>query len=160
MNEAANNHDPTFDNTAPTSSVFTAGNYGLVNGNGDKHIAYCFSEVAGYSKFGKYTGNGNADGPFIFTGFRPAWVLAKRTDSTGYWRLLDSKRDPHNVAHHALFPNTNDSVSDSDSSSSYNTDFLSNGFKLRTTLTSSNASGGTWIYLAFAESPFKYSRAR
>ena len=161
VSNAVYNSSGVFGNALATSSVFSvnAGS-GMSNGNGDTYVAYCFSEVAGYSKFGSYTGNGSADGPFIFTGFRPAWVLAKRADSTGYWRLLDNKRDPHNVAHHALFPNTNDSVSDGDGSDQYNTDFLSNGFKLRTTLASSNASGGTWIYLAFAESPFKYSRAR
>ena len=161
VTNAVYNSSGVFGNALATSSVFSvnAGS-GMSNGNGDTYVAYCFSEVAGYSKFGSYTGNGSADGPFIFTGFRPAWVLAKRADSTGYWRLLDNKRDPHNVAHHALFPNTNDSVSDGDGSDQYNTDFLSNGFKLRTTLASSNASGGTWIYLAFAESPFKYSRAR
>ena len=149
-----------FNDTSPTSSVFTLGISGFLNANGGTYVAYVFSEVAGYSKFGSYTGNGSADGAFIFLGFRPSLVIAKRTDSTGYWRILDNKRDPHNVAHHALFANTNDTESDVDGNTQYNTDFYSNGFKLRTTLASSNASGGTWIYLAFAESPFKNARAR
>ena len=123
----------------------------MSNGNGDTYVAYCFSEVAGYSKFGSYTGNGNSDGPYVYCGFKPAFVLAKRTDSSGWGRLLDNKRDPHNVAHHALFPNQPDAVSNVDGSSAYNTDFLANGFKIRTTLASSNTSGGKWIFMAFAE---------
>ncbi len=146
-------------NVSPTSSVFYASTGGY-NDSGQNLVFYAFSEVAGYSKFGSYTGNGSADGTFVFLGFRPAVVISKRTDSSGYWRILDNKRDPHNVAHHMLFPNTSDGTSDTDSDSAYNTDFLSNGFKLRTTLASSNSSGGSWIYLAFAESPFKNARAR
>ena len=139
-----------------TSTTFnfvqgTSGNNKNVNESGDTFIAYCFTSIPGYSKFGQYTGNGSSDGTFVFTGFKPSFVLAKRIDSSGYWRLLDSKRDPDNPAHHVLFPNTNDGVSDTDGSDQYNTDFLSNGFKLRTTLGSSNAAGGTWIFMAFAD---------
>jgi len=162
LNTSDNSQDDShaFNDTSPTSSVFTLGISGFLNANSGTFVGYLFSEVAGYSKFGSYTGNGSSDGPFIFLGFRPSIVIAKRTDSTGYWRILDNKRDPHNVAHHALFANASETESNVDASNQYNTDFYSNGFKLRTTLASSNASGGTWIYLAFAESPFKNARAR
>ena len=138
--------------TVPTSTVFTRGNYS----SGDNMIAYCFSEVAGYSKFGKYTGNGSSDGTFVFTGFRPAFVLFKRTDTTAYWEIRDNKRDSFNTSTKGLFPGTNDA----EISSGENIDFLSNGFKLRHTQSSTNANSGTYIYLAFAESPFKNARAR
>ena len=140
--------------TAPTSNLvyFTASSES--NHNGRNYIMYAFSEVAGYSKFGKYTGNGNANGAFVFTGFRPAWVMLKRTDSGGNWFILDNKRDPFNEVTKDLYPNTNGTETDNPSF----LDFLSNGFKLRTTGTAVNA--GTIIYFAFAESPFKNSRAR
>ena len=141
--------------TAPTSSVLNIG-----GPNNDDHIVYCFAPVAGYSSFGTYTGNGSSDGPFVHTGFRPALIFYKRTDSTGYWRIMDSTRDPHNVAYHVLFPNTSDSESTTTGSNQYDVDILSNGFKIRTTLASSNASGGTFVYACFASHPFKTARAR
>jgi hypothetical protein len=149
-----------WNDTAPSSSVFTLGDNSNVNGNTYTYIAYLWSSVEGYSKFGSYTGNGNADGTFIYTGFKPALVIAKRTDSTGYWRILDNERDPYNVAYKASFANATDVENPTAGSSSYDTDFYSNGFKLRTTLTSSNANGGAFIYMAFAEMPFKYANAR
>jgi hypothetical protein len=118
-------------------------------------VAYCFHSVEGFSKFGTYTGNGSADGPFIYTGFRPAFVIMKRTDSAHYWFMHDSKRDPYNVAENYLFAN------DPDDEASYdNLDILSNGFKLRLATYNPNVSGGTYLYIAFAEMPFKYANAR
>ena len=123
-------------------------------------MAYCFSEVAGYSKFGTYTGNGSSDGAFIFTGFRPAWVMIKRTSGTQNWRMFDNKRNPFNDVDLNLQANTSGAEFES---SAYNAlDFLSNGFKLRGTNADegTNQNGETYIYLAFAESPFKNARAR
>jgi hypothetical protein len=137
------------------SAAVTAGDSYDINFLTGTYVAYCFAEVAGYSKFGSYTGNGSADGPFVFTGFRPAFVLTKRTDSTSDWQLMDSSRDTYNVANKALFPNTTDLET-----TGYSKDFLSNGFKIRDSGASLNASGGTFIYMAFASNPFKYSLAR
>jgi len=125
------------------------------NLNTHNYVAYCFSEVAGYSKFGSYTGNGSSDGTFVFTGFRPAWIMTKRTDSSGDWYIYDNKRPEFNVNNILISPH-NDRAEISYTS----LDILSNGFKLRNTGTDINASGGTIIYLAFAESPFKNARAR
>ena len=139
-----------FGNTSPTSTVFTndINNYTCV--------AYCFAEVEGYSKIGSYTGNGSTDGPFIYTGFRPAFVLMKRSDSTSDWRILDTARDPYNLSSHVLYPN--------DSGAEYTAqDYLiitASGFKLVNSAVAVNASGGTYIYMAFAENPFKNSLAR
>ena len=123
--------------------------------NGDTIIQYVFSEVAGYSKFGSYTGNGNADGTFIFLGFRPAWFVVKRTDTTNNWRTFDAKRSTFNEVDKRLYLDTTNSES-----TGSDIDFLSNGVKMRNSDNGMNASGGTYIYLAFAESPFKNARAR
>ena len=142
--------DPMFNNTAPTTSVFTVDSDGQVNGSGNTFIAYCFSEVQGYSKFGSYTGNGNADGPFIYTGFRPAWLLVKRASGgTQDWQLFDSKINPFNDATICLRPNQNNGDQTGNSM-----DLLSNGFKNRLTGSSVNTNGDTYIYMAFAEAPF------
>jgi hypothetical protein len=138
-------------NTAPTSTVFTLNSNGDTNGSSKTHIAYCFAEKKGYSKFGTYTGNGNTNGTFVYTGFRPAWVLIKRTDSTGDWVMHDTKRDPFNVMDKRLWASATNAET---ANSIYNMDFLSNGFKTRNTNTLVNASGGTYIYMAFAENPF------
>ena len=142
-----------WNNTTPTSSVFSIAVGGIANTSSGTYVAYCFAEKKGYSKFGSYTGNGNADGTFIYTGFKPALIIFKRADSTGFWRIVDNKRDVDNVAHHFLFANDSSVESTAVGSSQYDTDILSNGFKIRTTLASSNASGGTFIYMAFAENP-------
>ena len=130
-----------------TSSVFGVSNSGFHN-NSNSMIAYCFAEKKGYSKFGSYTGNGNADGTFIYTGFAPSFVIMKRTDNTGAWYTLDNKRPTYNPKNKYLSP---------DSSNAESTftfwDFLSNGFKIRNTGTENNASGGTFIYMAFAAEP-------
>jgi hypothetical protein len=141
--------------TAPTASVFSIGDHTWNNGSSETYIGYCFHSVDGYSKVGSYTGNGNADGTFVYTGFRPAFIMVKRTDNTGHWEIHDTTRDVSNVSVKRLFPNYS-SAEDSDGA----WDILSNGFKFRTTHDSINASGGTYVYLCFAESPFKYSNAR
>ena len=140
-----------FNDTAPTSSVFTVHTDGDVNGSGTNHVAYCFVEKQGYSKFGSYTGNGNADGAFVYTGFRPAWVMAKRFDNSNSWTIRDSTRSSINVMQKSLFADLNNAESDS---SDYNFDFLSNGFKQRNANGIDNANGGTYLYMAFAEHPF------
>ena len=141
--------------TIPTSSVFTVNTSSGVNGSGGTYVAYCFAPVAGYSAFGQYTGNGSSDGPMVYTGMRPAYLLLKRTDSTNSWIVYDTTRDTYNVAGKELLP---------DSSAAEATypilDFLSNGFKIRNSAISVNSSGGTYIYMAFASNPFKYSLAR
>ena len=125
--------------------------------NGDTLIAYCFAAVAGYSAFGSYTGNGSTDGPFIYTGFRPRWLLVKQSSSSGVnWRLLDTARDPYNVVGLGLTANTSDAETSGDTFC----DILSNGFKVRQSTAAMNTSSATYIYAAFAESPFKYSLAR
>jgi len=138
-----------------SSTTLQIASSAFANG-GSSMIAYCFSEVAGYSKFGSYTGNGSTDGPFVFAGMRPRWVLTKRTDSTSAWYLHDTARNTYNVANLALSPD----LSDAEVSANNNLDILSNGFKLRTTGAWMNASGGTYIFAAFAELPFKYANAR
>jgi len=145
-----------WNNTAPTSSVFSLGNGNATNKSSDEHIAYCFSEVAGFSKFGSYKGNNNSNGPFIYLGFRPALVLIKNREAgSTAWYMLDNKRDPDNPAQQYL------AAEDNAAEGTYSFyDFLSNGFKLRNTGSAQNPNGQEIIYLAFAESPFKYSRAR
>lgn len=147
-----------WNNTAPTSSVFTVGAESQVNGNTDQMVAYLWSEVAGFSKFGSYTGNGSSDGPFVYCGFRPRWVMLKKSSAAGdNWFILDAARDSFNVAALELCPNANNvelTLNYSDM------DLTSNGFKIRSSDTQSNASGATFIFAAFAESPQKYSLAR
>ena len=144
----------------PTSSVFYVGANNQVNGSGDNMIAYCFHSVDGYSKFGSYTGNGSSDGTFVYTGFRPAWVMIKQIDYTNAdWSIYDSKRDIDNNVYKILGANSS-GAEDSTSFASNGLDFLSNGIKFRGTSTWFNASGYDYIYMAFAEYPFKYTTAR
>ena len=148
---------------ANTSAIFTAAPSSTVVSIGtwhtaDRQIMYCFAPVAGYSAFGSYTGNGSTDGPFIYTGFRPRWVLYKRIDSTGDWAILDTSRSTYNVQNDELYPNS--SIAET-AAGAPRLDSLSNGFKIRNGGGAAiNASGGTYIYAAFAENPFKISRAR
>jgi hypothetical protein len=138
-----------------SSSTFSLGTAASWNANGGTYVTYCFAEIEGYSKFGKYTGNGSTDGTFVYTGFRPSFVLTKRTDVNGYsWGMADSKRSPYNQANEHLFAN----ASDTEYTTLDKKDLLSNGFKHRTNLYG-NLSGGTYIYMAFAESPFVTSGA-
>ena len=138
-----------WNDTAPTSSVFSLSVNGGNNDSGNTYVAYCFNNVEGYSKFGSYTGNGNADGTFVYTGFRPAFVLIKRTTGTEDWFIYDSVRDTFNAVDSYLKPNT----SGAEATASYG-DLLSNGFKARNTFAALNASGEPYIYMAFAENPF------
>jgi len=159
---AVANEDPDgvlWGNTAPTSSVFTVGGWDVVNRNGTTYISYCFHSVDGFSKIGSYTGNGSADGPFVYTGFRPAFVMCKVVSGvTGSWNMFDSARDSYNEVNGSLLAN---SSSTEDLLTSQNDlDFLSNGFKIRETNNNFNGSGNTYIYMAFAEDPFKYGNAR
>jgi hypothetical protein len=146
-----------WNNTSPTSSVFSLGTTNLVNANTYNYVAYLWSEVAGFSKFGSYTGNGSSDGPFVFCGFRPRWIMVKRSSASENWAITDSSRTPTNVANGFLRPDES-AAETSDGTSSM--DILSNGFKLRGTDTKSNASGSTYVFAAFSESPFKYALAR
>jgi len=140
---------------APTSNVF--GVYGGQGNRGTtKFISYCWAEIEGFSKFGSYVGNLNADGPFVYCGFKPAWVMIKRTVSTGNWCIHDSSRGPVNVMNEQLQAN----LSNEESGIGGLIDFLSNGFKIRATSTDLNASGATYIFAAFAESPFTTANAK
>ena len=134
-------------NTAPTSSVFTVGDPSWWGAN--PFIAYCFSEKQGYSKFGSYTGNGSTDGTFAFTGFKVAWLMVKRTDSANSWIIMDNKRTTFNPMGEELKAEVSDA-----GNVATRWDQLSNGFKLRNAGGAVNASGGTYIYMAFAENPF------
>jgi hypothetical protein len=144
-----------FQDTSPTSTVFYITSNGATGASGVDYLAYCFAPVAGYSAFGSYTGNGSADGPMVYTGFRPAFLIVKRTDSTGAWLMIDSTRSPYNEIDDRLYPNLSAAE---DIGTPF--DFLSNGFKLRNTGASINNSGGSYIFMAFAENPFAYSLAR
>jgi hypothetical protein len=142
--------------TAPTSTVFSVSDDTHVNNGSDTYVAYCFANVQGYSKFGSYTGNANADGPFVYTGFKPAWVLIKRVDGgTENWNLNDNKRSPINPTKIKISPNTDGAEAED---TGYSIDFLSNGFKIRNDGGDHNSSGATMIYMAFAEHPFVSSK--
>jgi hypothetical protein len=147
-----------WNNTSPTSSVFTIGTDNIVNAS-QTYVAYCFSEIESYSRFGSYTGNGNADGAMIFTNFSPSFLMYKKTSAAGRWTIVDSVRNPHNVVNRGLYANYVN-VEDDTGSGYWDVDFLSNGFKFRTTETETNGSGASFIYMAFAKNPTKYSLAR
>jgi hypothetical protein len=155
---ATADNDVMFNDTAPTSSVFTVNTNDGVNTDGEKYVAYCFVEIEGYSKFGSYTGNGNNDGTFVFLGFRPSFIMTKRTNSTSNWIIQDSVRQTFNPSDAWLRPNTNDA--EGTTSPDLDLDFVSNGFKIRNNGTDNNIAGSTYIYMAFAEAPFKYANAR
>jgi hypothetical protein len=140
-----------------SSTTFTIAQGGIsqnnVNGSGRTYIAYCFADVKGYSKFGSYTGNGNANGTFVYTGFKPAFVLIKQSSAAGeFWTLSDNKRvADYNVTDARLFPNATNAEA---SNGAGNIDFLSNGFKIRNSDSPMNASSATYIYMCFASNPF------
>ena len=144
-----------WNSTSPTSSVFTVNGNGA-NQNTSTFVAYCWAPIAGYSQFGSYTGNGSADGPFVYLGFRPKYVMIKISSTTGSWYVLDTSRSAYNEAVVSLNPNS----SSAESTDTNFLDILSNGFKLRTNGGAVNGSGATIIYMAFAENPFKYANAR
>ena len=143
-----------FNGTDPTSTVFSVGTSRSTNG--DNYIAYCFHSVPGYSKVGSHKGNGSTNGVFVHCGFRPAWVMVKSYDNTRNWTVFDSKRTPNNEMDGHLHPN----ASVAEQTGAEEIDFLSNGFKFRSGDADSNYSNFDYIYLAFAEQPFKYSNAR
>jgi len=136
-----------FNSTTPTSSLITLG--GGVDENQNTMVAYCFAEKQGYSKFGSYTGNGNADGPFIYTGFKPAFVIIKESNGTNSWQMFDNKRPGYNLTDKYLQPNTNSA----EISGNNQIDILSNGIKLRSSNTANNGSGQSFIFMAFAAAP-------
>ena len=140
-----------WNDTAPTSSVFSLGDGSTVNQNTDNFITYCFAEKQGYSKFGSYNGNGNADGAFVYTGFRPAWVMVKKTNGTDHWFIIDNKRTGFNEDNYGLYANLQNAEY---TGTAYQLDILSNGFKARDTDGMLNGSGDSYIYAAFAEAPF------
>jgi len=149
--DAAGDSAGNFNDTEPTSSVFSLGDDAGTNGDTNTTIAYAFAEKQGFSKFGSYTGNVNADGTFVYTGFKPAFVLLKNTaDGGAAWQLFDNKRNTYNQMTGRLFPNLSD---DENTDATNNIDFLSNGFKMRTSNGDTNASSA-FIYMAFAEAPF------
>ena len=136
--------------SAPTSTVIGASSSAASGKENIKYVAYCFRSIQGYSKIGSYTGNGNADGPFIYTGFKPQWIMVKRTSASGEnWNIRDNKRSPINPANKNLPANDNRVEENY-----YATDLVSNGFKIRTSEAGHNTSGATYIYMAFAEHPF------
>jgi hypothetical protein len=134
-----------------TITLRDVGNDSNVNSTGNNYIGYAFAEVKGFSKFGSYTGNGNADGTFVYTGFKPAFFMLKRTDSTGDWQIQDSKRPEYNPL--PFYLEANNSNAEVDWTSSFPLDFVSNGMKIRNSGTQMNTSGASYIYMAFAEEP-------
>ena len=145
-----------WNNTAPTSSVMTIST-NCIGTAGDALITYCWTPIAGYSAFGSYTGNGSADGPFVYLGFRPRFVMIKQTSGVSDWWIWDTARETYNQMSTPLFPNTSGAEA---SNVAYNFDILSNGFKMRSSNATVNGSGLTYIYACFAENPFKYANAR
>jgi hypothetical protein len=146
-----------WNNTSPTSTVFTTGDSGFLWSSGFTYVAYCWAEIAGFSKFGSYTGNGSTDGPFIYLGFRPKYLMVKRaTNDVGEWGLHDTARDTYNTVNKVIFAHA--STAEIGSIDFY--DFTANGFKIRSSNDNRNASGSTYIYAAFAENPFKNANAR
>jgi len=165
--------DATIDNagywndTAPTSSIITLGDNTKVNSSGEQHVAYCFKEIQGYSKFGSYTGNGNADGPFVYTGFKPTWLLIKNTTAVEGWFLHDAKVDDNGVNDEGNPAGADGNprerrfqvnITQAEVGTTTAFDFVSNGFKLRTDTGSHNGNGNSFIYMAFAEHPFVSSK--
>tara|TARA_R110000744_G_C19251987_1_gene550391 strand:+ start:1 stop:1056 length:1056 start_codon:yes stop_codon:yes gene_type:complete len=142
-----------WNDTSPTSSVFTLGSGANSNQDGATFVSYCFRSIQGYSKIGSYTGNGNANGTFVYTGFEPAWIMVKLSSANGNsWQIVDNKRNPINTGNgKRLFPNNTNAEASSDSEGF---DFLSNGFKLRNASGGGNTNAATYIFMAFAEHPF------
>jgi hypothetical protein len=140
--------------TAPTSTVFSVSDDTHVNNGSDTYVAYCFANVQGYSKFGSYEGNGNSNGTFIYTGFKPAYVITKPIDATGRWNVNDTARSPFNASDERI----NINRTDAESTGTDRLDMLSNGFKIRDSGTAYNQNDSTYIYMAFAEHPFVSSK--
>ena len=145
--DAADTNSTVWNSTTPTSSVFSVGTFGETNSSGGTFVAYCFAEKKGFSKFGSYTGNGNNDGSFIYTGFRPAWVMVKRTNTAEGWYIIDSKRTGFNEANYALIAQG----SSAEETGTNRINLLSNGFKATTSNTAVNGSSDNYIYMAFSD---------
>jgi len=154
LNDSSTYNSSTVLFTGVTSSTFGVGTDFSVNGNYN-YVSYCFAEKQGYSKFGSYKGNGNTNGAFIYTGFKPAFVMVKQSNTARNWQIFDNKRDGYNVDYMPRLKA--DTVDAETASSGASMDFVSNGFKLRTSQTGANQNGGTYIYMAFAENPFTTS---
>ena len=146
-NGAKATYAPLWNSTAPTSSVFSVGSGTATNYSTENIVAYCFADVQGYSKFGSYTGNGVVDGTFVYTGFKPAFVMIKGTYGD-WWGMQDDKRDIDNVVDKTLYANVSDTEY---SGANYYIDFLSNGFKIRTAHGGMNTSTNTYVYMAFGQ---------
>ena len=148
-----------FTTTLPTSTVFSIGTDSDLNASAGTYVAYCWAPIAGYSAFGSYTGNGSTDGPFIYTGFRPKFVMVKASSfstASTVWNIWDTSRSPSNAALKELYPNS----TDAEGTDSNGCDILSNGFKPRRSSDYANSNGQTYIYACWAENPFKYANAR
>jgi hypothetical protein len=152
-----------WNNTAPTSTVFSLGNDAGINGSGTTYAAYCFAPVEGYSAFGSYAGNSSSDGPFVYTGFRPRFIMIKITTASigasGGWHMHDTSRSPYNVSGNTLFADQHFSEADI-GPTNYVIDIDSNGFKVRDSAAAINRTGDTYIFMAFAEVPLKFALAR
>jgi hypothetical protein len=148
-NQAETTSSTAWNDTAPTSTLFSIGDRNEVNNSSGNYVAYCFAEKQGYSKFGSYTGNGSTSGPMIWLGFRPAYVMIKKTNSTGNWCIYDNRREGYNPDNDELYADLTNSLGDVEY-----VDILSNGFKLTSTTSATNNSGDTYVYFAFAHSPF------
>jgi len=140
-----------WNDTSPTSSTFSLGASTEANTSSATFIAYCFAEIKGFSKFNSYTGNGSSDGVFVYTGFKPAWVMIKKSSGVNEWGIWDNKRSTFNVTNDIIYANLTNAEA---SNNANGLDFVSNGFKIRASGDLFNASGGTYIYMAFAENPF------
>ena len=151
LTDAKNTSSTFWQNTTPSSSAFYIGVNDKHNKSGETFIAYCFAEKQGFSKFGSYTGNGSTDGAFIYTGFKPAFVIAKNTGVSANWVMFDNKRSGFNVDNDEMSPNTNGV--DNDGQTYQYVDLLSNGFKWREASNNKNTSGDNFMYMAFAEAP-------
>jgi hypothetical protein len=149
-----------WNNTTPTSTVFTLGNSNETNRSSATFVAYCFAPIAGYSAFGSYTGNGSADGTFVYTGFRPKFVLMKATTGSNNWIIYDTVRNTYNLTNLSLVPDSSAAENGVSTTTENTLDILSNGFKLRTSNALTNGSSVPYIYMAFCENPLKYANAR
>ena len=149
-NQAQTSNTNVYPDTDPTTTVYSVGSHDSVSGNSSTYVAYCWAEIPGYSKFGMYLGNNNANGTFVHTGFRPAWILIKNRDANGFnWVLQDNKRSPFNLCDNKLNPNNN-----ATEQTNYDKlDITADGFKLRQNAAGSNANGSAYVYMAFAEQP-------
>jgi hypothetical protein len=150
-----------WNSTTPTSSVISVGTSTSTNASGNTYVAYCWAEITGFSKFGSYTGNGSADGPFQYTGFRPKFIMVKPSSGVNDdWTITDTSRSPYNLCAAVLKPDSANAEDTTVGTIRANLDILSNGFKIRQPSDIININGGTFIYAAFAENPFKSSNAR